>query len=69
MKILYFLYLVCTQDILFDAMEFQQRYRKNHFMLGDAYLMPLSQLVKYLYVQHMEKITRVNVTLKVSYLL
>ena len=38
MKILSSLYLVHTQDILFGAVEFQRRYRKNHFVLGDSYL-------------------------------
>ena len=42
MKILYSLYLVRTQDILFDALEFQQRYRENPFALGDTYLTPFS---------------------------
>ena len=40
MKILSSLYLVRTQYNLFDAVEFQQRYRKNPFALGDAYLTP-----------------------------
>ena len=31
MKILSFLYWVHTQDILFDAVEYQQRYRENPF--------------------------------------
>ena len=31
MKILSSLYLVCTQDIIFDAVEFQRRYRKKPF--------------------------------------
>ena len=46
MKILYLLYLVHTQDILFDAVEFQRRYRKNPFALGDAYLTPFCQRVQ-----------------------
>ena len=40
MKILYFLYSVRTQDIIFDAVESQRNYRKNPFVLGDAYLTP-----------------------------
>ena len=40
MKIISSLYSVRTQDILFDAVEFQQRYSKNPFALGDAYLTP-----------------------------
>ena len=35
--------LVCTQDILFDAVKFQRRYQENLLVLGDAYLMPFSQ--------------------------
>ena len=38
LNILSSLYLVCTQDTIFDAVEFQWRYRKNPFSLGDAYL-------------------------------
>ena len=34
--------MVRTQDTLFDAVEFQQRYCKNPFALGDAYLTPFS---------------------------
>ena len=68
MKILSSLFLVRTQDILFDAVEFQRIYRKNPFVLGDVYLTPFSQRVQYLSVQHMEKITRLNVIMKVSYL-
>ena len=45
MKILSFLYFVHTQDNLFDAVEFQQRYRKNPFALGGVYLTPFSQYV------------------------
>ena len=44
MKILPFLYWVRTQDIIFDAMEYQQRYRETIFALGDACLTSLSQL-------------------------
>ena len=40
MKILSSLNLVRTQDILFDAAEFQRIYRKNLFVLGDTYLTP-----------------------------
>ena len=46
MKILSSLYWVRTQDTLFDAMEFQRRYRENPFALGDAYLTPLFQPVQ-----------------------
>ena len=60
--------MIITQDILFDAVEFQGRYHKNSFALGDAYLMPFNQRVQYLSVQHMEKITHINVILNVSYL-
>ena len=49
------LYLVRTRDILFDALEFQQIYRKNSFALDDAYSTPLSQRVQHFSVQHMEK--------------
>ena len=45
MKILSCLCLVRTQDALFDAVEFQQRYHKNPFVLGDACLTPLYQHV------------------------
>ena len=55
MKILSSLYWVRTQDILFDAMEYQRRYRETLFVIGDAYLTPLSQRVNYLSVQHMDK--------------
>ena len=54
-KILSSFNLVHTQYILFDAVEFQQRHRENLFVLGDAYLTPLSQRVQYLFVQHTEK--------------
>ena len=40
MNILPFLYLVRTQDTLFDAVEFQQIYHENRFALGDTYLTP-----------------------------
>ena len=40
MKILFPLYLVRTKDTLFDAVEFQLRYREKTFALGDAYLTP-----------------------------
>ena len=46
MKILSYLYLVRTQDILFDAVEFQRRYRENPFALGDGYLTPFFQRVQ-----------------------
>ena len=55
MKILPSLYLVHTQDTLFDAVEYQQRYRENFFALGDAYLTPLYQHVQYLSVKQMDK--------------
>ena len=38
MEILSSLYSICTQDTLFDAVEFQWRYRKNPSALGDTYL-------------------------------
>ena len=69
MKISSSLYLVRTKDILFYAMELQHRYLKNPFALGDKYFTPFTQRVHYLSVQHTEKITRVNVILKVLYLL
>ena len=69
MEILSFLCVVRTQDTLFDAMEFQQRYCENPFALGDVYLMPLSQHVQKIFIQHMDKITRTNVIMKVLYLL
>ena len=69
MKKLSFLYWVRTQVILFDALEYQQRYQKTLFVLADAYLTPLSQRAAYISVQHMDKITRANVILKVLYLL
>ena len=56
MEILSFLYWVHTQDIIFDVVEYQRRYRETLFVLGDAYLTPLSQGVQYIYVQHMETI-------------
>ena len=68
MKILSFSYLVLTQDILFNDVEYQQRYQGNPFALGGAYLTPFCQLVQQLFVQHMDKITCVNVTLKFLYL-
>ena len=43
MMILSLLYWVRTQDTLFDAVEYQRRYHKTLFLLGDAYLTPLSQ--------------------------
>ena len=52
MKILSSLYLVRTQDTLFSDVEFQRRYRKNPFTLGDLYLTSLSPRVQYLSVQH-----------------
>ena len=45
MKILSSLCVVLTQDILFDSLGFQQRYRENPFALCDTYLMPFSQCV------------------------
>ena len=65
MKILSSLYQVHTQDIIFDAVEFQQRYYGNPFVLGDAYLTHFPQRVQWIFVQQMEKITRVNMILKV----
>ena len=67
-KILSSLYSVRTQDTLVDAVYFQRRYRQNPFVLDDAYLTPFFQRVQSLSVQHMVKITLVNVILKVSYL-
>ena len=55
MKKLSSLYLVRTQDILFDAVEFQRIYRENPFVLGDAYLTPLTQRVQYLSMCCMER--------------
>ena len=46
MKILSSFNLVRTQDIIFNAVEFQLRYRKNLFVLGDAYLTSLYQRVQ-----------------------
>ena len=46
MKILSSLYLERTQDILFYAVEFQQKYRENSFALGDAYLTHFCQRVQ-----------------------
>ena len=43
MKILSSLYWVRTQDILFDALEYQRRYRETLFALDDACLTSLSQ--------------------------
>ena len=37
------LYLVHTQNTIFDSVDFQQRYRENPFALGDAYLTPFCQ--------------------------
>ena len=68
MKILSSLYLVSTQYTIFYEMEFQRRYHENSVVLGDAYLTPLSQRVQQLFIQHMDKIKRVNVILKVLYL-
>ena len=45
-KILSSLYLVRTQDILFDDVEFQQRHCKILFVLGDTYLTSLSKRVQ-----------------------
>ena len=63
MNILSSLYSVRTQDILFYVVEFQQRYRENASVLGDVYLRHLSQIMQQISVQHMNKITRVNVIL------
>ena len=46
MKILSSLYSVRTQDILFNAVEFQRGYREDPFLLGDACLMPFWQRVQ-----------------------
>ena len=46
MKILSSLYSVGTQDTFFDAVKFQQRYRKNPFALGDKYLTPFCRRVQ-----------------------
>ena len=43
MTILPFLYWVRTQDILFDAMEYQRRCCETLFVIGDACLTSLSQ--------------------------
>ena len=43
MKILSYVCGVRKQDILFDAMEFQQRYHENHFAIGDTCITPFSQ--------------------------
>ena len=69
MNILSSFNLVHTQDIIFDDVGFQRRYRKNLFVLDDAYLTPLSQILQYLSIQHMDKITHVSVILNVLYLL
>ena len=45
-KILSYSCVVRTQDTLFDAVEFQQRYRRKPFALGDAYLTPFYQRVQ-----------------------
>ena len=45
MKILSYLNLVRTQDIIFDAVEFQRRYYGNLFVLGDIYLTPFCPCV------------------------
>ena len=65
MKILPFLYGVRTQNIIFDAVEYKQRYHETYFVLGDVYLTPLSQCEQYLSVQHMDKLTSINVILKI----
>ena len=57
MKILSSVCVVHKIDTLFDAVEFQQRYRKNPLALGDTYLTPLYQHMQYLFVQHIKKIT------------
>ena len=46
MKILSSLYSVRTQDILFDAVEFQLIYCENPFVIGDAYLTNFYQRVQ-----------------------
>ena len=46
MKILSSLCVVRTHDTLFNAVQFQQRYRENPFALGDAYLTPFYQHVQ-----------------------
>ena len=44
MNMLSSLYPVCPQNTLFDAVEFQRKYRKNPFELSDAYLTPFSNV-------------------------
>ena len=68
-KILSSLYLVCTLDTLSDAVKFQQIYCENPFVIDDAYSTPFCQREKSFSVQHMDRITCVNVILKVLYLL
>ena len=63
MKKLYSVCVVCVQDTLFDAVEFQSRYRKNPFALGGTYLIPLYQHLQQLSIQHMNKQTHVDVIL------
>ena len=43
MKILSSVCVVHKQDTLFDAVKFQQRYRKHTFALVDTYLAPFPQ--------------------------
>ena len=50
----------------FVVVELQQRYPKNPFVIDDACLTPLRQCVQSIFVQHMDKIERVNFILKVS---
>ena len=68
MKILFSLYFVPTQNTLFDAVEFQQIYCEKQYVLDDAYLTPLPQHVQYLFIEHIDKITHINVILKILYL-
>ena len=56
MEILSSLYLVRTQDTIFDSTELQRKYRKYPFVLGDAYLTPFCQRVHWISVKHMDKI-------------
>ena len=58
MKILFSLYLVCTQDIIFGAVESQRRYRENPFAIGDAYLTPFYQRAQFFCRTHGQNNTR-----------
>ena len=60
-------YQVSIRVTLFVGVSFQPRFPENPFVVGDACLTPFCQHVKFLFVQHMDKIERIHLILNVLY--